>query len=100
MLVKARIAAVTLAVLVTACHGSKPKDAPRPVSASPGMIDTSVSLATIPLESGKPDSVHVPQLDVTHEAVNIFGDSLATAPPAAAEPTWDIDVRCRLVAVP
>jgi peptidoglycan lytic transglycosylase D len=93
MLVKGRMAAVTLAVLGTACHSSKPKQAPTPVSASPGMIDTSVSLATIPLESGKPDSVHVPQLDVTQEAVNIFGDSLATVPPAAAEPTWDIDVR-------
>jgi len=93
MLVKSRVAAVTLAVLATACHGSKPKQAPTPVAARPGPIDTSVSLATIPLESGKPDSVHVPQLDVTHEAVNIFGDSLATAPAAAAEPTWDIDVR-------
>ena len=51
------------------------------------------SLATVSLDSGKPDSVHVAQRDLTHEAVKIFGDSVATAPPAAAEPTWDIDVR-------
>jgi membrane-bound lytic murein transglycosylase D len=93
MSVKARVGAVAFAVLVTACHGSKPGQAPIPVVASPGIIDTTTSLATIPLESGQPDSVHVPQPDVTHEAVKIFGDSLATAPAAAAEPTWDIDVR-------
>jgi len=93
MLVNARAVVVTLAVLVTACHGSKPKQAPTPVIASPGPIDTSVSLASIPIDSGNPDSVHVPQPDVTHEAVKIFGDSLAVAPAAAAEPTWDIDVR-------
>jgi membrane-bound lytic murein transglycosylase D len=93
MSVKARVVAVTLAVLVSACHGSKPKQAPTPEIASPGAIDTSVSLASIPLDSGLPDSVHVPQPEVTHEAVKIFGDSLATAPPVAAEPTWDIDVR-------
>jgi membrane-bound lytic murein transglycosylase D len=93
MLVKARVVAVTLAVLVTACHGSKPKHAPTPVSASPGALDTSTSLASIPLDIGVPDSVHIPEPDVTHEAVKIFGDSLATAPAAAAEPTWDIDVR-------
>ena len=93
MSVRGRVAAVTLAVLVTACHSSKPNQAPTPMIASPGAIDTTTSLATIPLESGKPDSVHVPQPDVTHEAVKIFGDSLATAPAAAAEPTWDIDVR-------
>jgi membrane-bound lytic murein transglycosylase D len=84
---------VTFAVLVTACHGSKPRQAPTPMIASPGAIDTTTSLASIPLESGSPDSVHVPQPDVTHEAVKIFGDSLATAPAAEAEPTWDIDVR-------
>lgn len=93
MSVKAGVVAVTLAVLVSACHGSKPKQAPTPEIASPGAIDTSVSLASIPLDSGLPDSVHVPQPEVTHEAVKIFGDSLATAPPVAAEPTWDIDVR-------
>ena len=93
MLVKARVAVVTLAVLVTACHGSKPNQAPKPVTASPGALDTTTSLANIPLDSGRPDSVHVPQHDVTHEAVKIFGDSLAIAPAASAEPTWDIDVR-------
>ena len=56
-------------------------------------MDTTTSLATVPLDSGKPDSVHVAQRELTHEAVRIFGDSLATSPAAAAEPTWDIDVR-------
>lgn len=93
MSVRARVVAVTLAVLVSACHGAKPKQAPTPEIASPGAIDTTISLASIPLDSGLPDSVHVPQPDVTHEAVKIFGDSLATAPPVTAEPTWDIDVR-------
>lgn len=93
MLVKARVAAVTLAVLVTACHGSKPKDAPQPAAAASNAEDTTRSLAGISLDSGKPDSVHVAQRDLTHEAVKIFGDSVATAPPAATEPTWDIDVR-------
>ncbi len=93
MLVKARVAAVTLVVLVTACHGSKPKQAPTPETASPGVLDTTTSLANLPLDIGVPDSVHIPEPDVTHEAVKIFGDSLATAPAAAAEPTWDIDVR-------
>ncbi|MBK5186684.1 MAG: transglycosylase SLT domain-containing protein [Gemmatimonadaceae bacterium] len=90
---KARVAAVTMAVLVTACHGSKSNQAPTPVAAAPTATDTSLSLASLPLDSGKPDSVHVAQGDLTHEAVKIFGDSLATAPPATAEPTWDIDVR-------
>lgn len=93
MSVRARVVAVTLAVLVSACHGAKPKQAPTPEIASPGAIDTTISLASIPLDDGLPDSVHVPQPDVTHEAVKIFGDSLATAPPVTAEPTWDIDVR-------
>jgi membrane-bound lytic murein transglycosylase D len=91
MLVKARVAVVTLAVLITACHGSKPKDVPHPAAAA--SADTLQSLASVPLDSGKADSVHVAQRDVTHEAVKIFGDSVATAPPATAEPTWDIDVR-------
>jgi membrane-bound lytic murein transglycosylase D len=93
MLVKARVAVVALAVLVTACHGSKPKGAPTPAAAAPAAIDTTTSLASIPIDSGKPDSVHVAQRDLTHEAVKIFGDSIATAPPVEAGPTWDIDVR-------
>jgi hypothetical protein len=71
-LVKARIAIVTLAVVVTACHGAKPKQAPAPVSAQPPSKDTTTSLANIPLDSGKPDTVHVAQGDLTHEAVKIF----------------------------
>ena len=90
---KARAAVATLAVLLSACHGSKPKNAPQPVATTSSSADTMRSLAGIPLDSGKPDSVHVAQRDLTHEAVKIFGDSVATAPPAAAEPTWDIDVR-------
>jgi peptidoglycan lytic transglycosylase D len=93
MLVRARLAVVTLAMLTTACHGSKPKEAPAPVSGAPATTDTTTSLANLPLDSGKPDSVHIAQRDLTHEAVKIFGDSVATAPPATAEPTWDIDVR-------
>jgi membrane-bound lytic murein transglycosylase D len=93
MLVKATVAVATLAVLLSACHGSKPKNAPPPVTTSAGAIDTSTSLANIPVDIGVPDTVHVPEPDVTHEAVKIFGDSLATAPAAAAEPKWDIDVR-------
>ena len=50
MLVKASVAVVTLAVLATACHGSKPKQAPTPVIASPAGMDTTTSLATIPLD--------------------------------------------------
>ncbi|MEO6210647.1 MAG: transglycosylase SLT domain-containing protein [Gemmatimonadaceae bacterium] len=90
---RATVAAVTLAVLLTACHGSKPDTAPMPVSATNVSKDTLASLANLPLDSGRPDTVHVAQRDLTHEAVKIFGDSVATAPPAAAEPTWDIDVR-------
>lgn len=93
MLVKATVAVVTLAVLLTACHGSKPDTAPKPVSAATPSEDTLTSLANLPLDSGRPDTVHVAQRDLTHEAVKIFGDSVATAPPAATEPTWDIDVR-------
>lgn len=93
MLVKARVAVVMLAAVLSACHGSKPNQAPKPVSAAPPFSDTTTALANIPLDSGKPDTVHVAERDVTHEAVKIFGDSIATAPPAAAEPTWDIDVR-------
>ncbi len=37
--------------------------------------------------------MHVPQPEVTHEAVRIFGDSLPKIPAVAMEPTWDIDVR-------
>ncbi len=92
MLVKGRFAVGTLAALLSACHGSKPTPAPAPVAETPAS-DTSTSLANIPLDSGRPDTVHVAQRDLTHEAVKIFGDSVATAPPAAAEPTWDIDVR-------
>ena len=55
--------------------------------------DTTTALANVPLDSGRPDTVHVAQRDLTHEAVKIFGDSVATAPAVAAEPTWDIDVR-------
>ena len=93
MLVKALVAVVTLAVVLGACHGSKPNQAPNPVSASPPAPDTTTSLANLPLDDGKPDTVHVAQRDLTHEAVKIFGDSVATAPAVAAEPTWDIDVR-------
>ncbi|MEP7088016.1 MAG: transglycosylase SLT domain-containing protein [Gemmatimonadota bacterium] len=89
---KARIAVVTMAVLVTACHGSKPDTAPKPATAESSK-DTLTSVANFPLDSGQPDTVHVAQRDLTHEAVKIFGDSVATAPAAAAEPTWDIDVR-------
>ncbi|MDQ2767583.1 MAG: transglycosylase SLT domain-containing protein [Gemmatimonadota bacterium] len=90
---KARITVAALAVLVTACHGSKPTQAPTPEAAAPTANDTTTSVASLPLDSGRPDSVHVAQRDLTHEAVKIFGDSLATAPAVAAEPTWDIDVR-------
>jgi len=93
MSVKARVAVVMLAAVLSACHGSKPDQAPKPVSAAPPSSDTSTALASIPLDSGRPDTVHVAQRDLTHEAVKIFGDSVATAPAAAAEPTWDIDVR-------
>lgn len=93
MLVKTRVAVVMLAAGLSACHGSKPNEALKPVSAAPPSSDTSTALANIPLDSGRPDTVHVAQRDLTHEAVKIFGDSVATAPPAAAEPTWDIDVR-------
>ena len=93
MLVKARVAAVTLAVVFTACHSSKPKQAPTPVSASSGAIDTATSLASLPIDIGLPDTVHIPEHEVTHEAVKIFGDSLATVPAAPEEPKWDIDVR-------
>lgn len=93
MLVKARVAVVMLAAVLSACHGSKPNQAPKPVSAAPPSSDTTTALANIPLDSGKPDTVHVAQRDLTHEAVKIFGDSVATAPAVAAEPTWDIDVR-------
>jgi len=93
MLVRARVAVVMLAAVLSACHGSKPDQAPKPVSTAPPSRDTSTALANIPLDSGRPDTVHVAQRDVTHEAVKIFGDSVATAPPVAAEPTWDIDVR-------
>ena len=93
MLVRARVAAVTLAVLATACHGSSPNQAPQPAAGTTAAADTSTSLASLPLDSGRADSVHVEQGDLTHEAVKIFGDSLATAPPVTAEPTWDIDVR-------
>jgi membrane-bound lytic murein transglycosylase D len=93
MLVKARVVVVTLAVLVSACHGSKPKQAPTPVTASSGALDTATSLASLPLDIGVPDSVHIPEHDVTHEAVKIFGDSLATVTAAPEEPKWDIDVR-------
>ena len=93
MLVRGRIAVVSMAVMFTACHGSTPKQAPTPKSAAPSAMDTSTSLANVPLDSGRPDSVHVEQHELTHEAVKIFGDSIATAPAVAAEPTWDIDVR-------
>jgi membrane-bound lytic murein transglycosylase D len=93
MLVKAKVVVVTLAVLVTACHGSKPKQAPTPVTASGGALDTATSLASLPIDIGVPDSVHIPEHDVTHEAVKIFGDSLATVPAAPEAPKWDIDVR-------
>jgi len=93
MLVKARVAVVMLAAVLSACHGSKPDQAPKPVSDAPPSSDTSTALANIPRDSGWPDTVHVAQRDLTHEAVKIFGDSVATAPAAAAEPTWDIDVR-------
>ncbi|MEP7064877.1 MAG: transglycosylase SLT domain-containing protein [Gemmatimonadota bacterium] len=90
---KAKYLSVTMAVLVTACHGSKPKQAPTPRTASAGAIDTATSLASLPIDIGLPDSVHIPEHEVTHEAVKIFGDSLATAPDAPQEPKWDIDVR-------
>jgi len=87
--VKARVAVVTLAVLISACHGSKPKQAPTPVATTPPPPDssTSTALANIPLDTTTPDVVRVAQRDLTHEAVKIFGDSVATAPAAAAEPT-------------
>ncbi len=92
---KAAVAVVTLVVLLTACHGSKPRQAPAPLSTTPPPIDssTSTALANIPLDTATPDPVHVAQRDLTHEAVKIFGDSVATVPAAEAEPTWDIDVR-------
>ena len=95
MVVKARIAVVALAVLVSACHGSKPRQAPAPVATTlpPTDSSTSTALANIPLDTTTPEVVHIAQRDLTHEAVKIFGDSIAIAPPAAAEPTWDIDVR-------
>jgi len=93
MLVRGRVAVVSMAVVITACHGSTPKQAPTPKASAPAVKDTSTSLANVSLDSGRPDSVHVEQHELTHEAVKIFGDSLATAPAAAAEPTWDIDVR-------
>jgi membrane-bound lytic murein transglycosylase D len=95
MSVKTRIAVVTLAVLVSACHGSKPRQAPAPVATTPPPTDssTSTALANIPLDTTTPEVVHVEQREVTHEAVKIFGDSIAVAPAVAAEPTWDIDVR-------
>lgn len=93
MLVKAKAASVVLAVLVAACHGAKPDQSPKPVSAASASQDTTTSLANAPLDRGGPDTLHVAQRDLTHEAVKIFGDSVATIPAAAAEPTWDIDVR-------
>ncbi|HKG96013.1 MAG TPA: transglycosylase SLT domain-containing protein [Gemmatimonadaceae bacterium] len=43
------------------------------------------------------DTVDLSQRDINRQAVQVFGDSIPTAAPwdsaAAAEPTWDIDVR-------
>jgi membrane-bound lytic murein transglycosylase D len=93
MLVRARFAGAVLVTAIAACHSSSPKQAPQPVAATPTSNDTTQSAANAPLDSAHGDSVSVAQHDVTHEAVRIFGDSVATAPEVTAEPTWDIDVR-------
>ncbi|MGI8499467.1 MAG: transglycosylase SLT domain-containing protein [Gemmatimonadaceae bacterium] len=56
--------------------------------------------ATEPHATPSADSALAPAPDVTKQAVKLFGDSVATVPatdsavsPAAAAPTWDIDVR-------
>ena len=80
-----------LALAIAACHSKPPREAPAP--AADLAHDTSTSVANTLPDSARTDSVAVAQPDVTHEAVNIFGDSLAKAPEIAAGPTWDIDVR-------
>jgi membrane-bound lytic murein transglycosylase D len=52
----------------------------------------------MPVSTGRRDTAVVPRWDVTGEALKLFGDSLGapgadSAALAAAEPTWDIDVR-------
>ena len=90
---RARISGVTLALALAACHSTSTRQAPHPVAAAPTASDTTTSVANALPDSAPHDSVAVAQPDVTHEAVKIFGDSVASAPEAATEPTWDIDVR-------
>jgi membrane-bound lytic murein transglycosylase D len=91
--VRARISGVMLALALAACHSSSTRQAPHPAAAKPTAGDTTTSVANLLPDSSQRDSVAVAQPDVTHEAVKIFGDSVASAPAVAAEPTWDIDVR-------
>lgn len=90
---RARISGVMLALALAACHSSSTRQAPHPAAAKPIAGDTTTSVANALPDSSQRDSVAVAQPDVTHEAVKIFGDSVASAPAVAAEPTWDIDVR-------
>ena len=66
MAVKARVAVVTLAVLLSACHGSTPRQAPAPVSMTPPPLDssTSTALAHIPLDTVTIDTVKIAQRDL------------------------------------
>jgi membrane-bound lytic murein transglycosylase D len=82
-----------LALVLAACHSASTRQAPHPVAATPVAGDTTTSVANALPDSSQRDSLAVAQPDVTHEAVKIFGDSVASAPVVAAEPTWDIDVR-------
>lgn len=79
------------AVALAACHGAHPETAPTPLAAAP---DTGQALAD------SADTAHVPSPVVTGEALQMFGDTLTPAAPAAtdsadtdSEPEWDIDVR-------
>jgi membrane-bound lytic murein transglycosylase D len=84
---------VVLVLALAACHHAAHRQAPQPAAAAPTSSDTATSLANALPDSARRDSVAVEQPEVTHEAVKIFGDSVAAAPAVEAEPTWDIDVR-------
>lgn len=77
---------------LAACHRSPTRQAPQPAAAAPTASDSTTSVANTLPDSARRDSVAVAAPDVTHEAVSLFGDSVAKAP-EVTEPTWDIDVR-------
>lgn len=96
---------IAAALLAAAC--AHPATTPAPVPTRPSspaeapvvqvqQVPVAISVTPVQSTPARPDSVQILPADIAKRALEVFGDSSTTrmaVDPAAAAPSWDIDVR-------